>query len=188
MRYPTEHKAATRKRLLSTVGAVAKKNGFAATGVDTLAQAAGLTSGVFYSHFGSKAELLTALVEHDLGASVGLFADATSDLPRDQWIVRQIKRYLSWKHVRQPETGCLAPSLAAEVARAGTDTKAKFEEAILDIHAVWRDKLQDDAAAWAVVSQLVGAVLLSRAMAHDAIAKKILDANRAVLQAALVKD
>ena len=61
MRYPATHKQDTRARLLKTTGALAKRQGFAGTGVDGLMAAAGLTSGAFYSHFRSKGELLDAI-------------------------------------------------------------------------------------------------------------------------------
>lgn len=182
MRYSAEHKAETRKRLLDTSGAIAKKNGFSATGVDSLMEAAGLTSGAFYSHFSSKSELFTHLVENELESSVKMFADQSATLPNDQWIARQLKRYLNWKHRQSPETGCALPALAAEIARSDQATKEKYEAAVLQSHRIWAERLGNDEAAWAVISQLVGALLLSRAMASDATGKKVLDASRNFLQ------
>ena len=79
MRYPPEHKEGTRARLLEAGGALAKKDGFASTGVDGLMAAVGLTSGAFYSHFRSKAELLEAIVESELGRSLDRFAGKTDE-------------------------------------------------------------------------------------------------------------
>lgn len=187
MRYSADHKAQTRKHLLGVFGALAKKKGFASTGVDSLAGAAGLTSGAFYSHFASKADLFNALVAHELEASSELFADSKSDLPRDQWIIRQLKRYLNWKHVQQPETGCVAPSLAAEIARSDSDTKKKFEDALSKSHEVWAARLGDEKAAWAVISQLVGSIVVARAMASESVAKKVIESNKSYLEETLLK-
>ena len=75
MRYTPEHKDKTRARLLAVGGSVAKKNGFGSTGVDSLMAAVGLTSGAFYAHFRSKAELLEAIVDQELGRSIEWFAN-----------------------------------------------------------------------------------------------------------------
>ena len=75
MRYSTEHKEGTRQRLLAKTGALVKKKGFAATGVDGLMAAAGLTSGAFYAHFRSKSELLEAIIANELKRSGELFSN-----------------------------------------------------------------------------------------------------------------
>ena len=69
MRYPPGHKEEKRKELLAISGAAVQQGGFAATGVDALMQAAGVTSGAFYSHFASKGELLKAVIGHELAIS-----------------------------------------------------------------------------------------------------------------------
>ncbi|HSY28818.1 MAG TPA: TetR/AcrR family transcriptional regulator, partial [Burkholderiaceae bacterium] len=61
MRYPPGHKQEKRKELLNVSSALIKEGGYAATGIDSLMQAAGVTSGAFYSHFASKKELFGAL-------------------------------------------------------------------------------------------------------------------------------
>jgi TetR/AcrR family transcriptional repressor of nem operon len=174
MRYAKDHKAETRKHLLETSGALAKEKGFASTGVDAFVGEAGLTSGAFYSHFGSKAELFTELVESELAASVNMFADNAPELPTDQWITRQLKTYLHWKHVQNPRTGCALPALGAEIARSNDATKIKYEEAIKQVHALW-----------AVVSQLVGSLVLARASSSEDLAKEILAASQEFLEKAL---
>jgi TetR/AcrR family transcriptional repressor of nem operon len=185
MRYAKDHKAETRKHLLETSGALAKEKGFASTGVDAFVGEAGLTSGAFYSHFGSKAELFTELVESELAASVNMFADNAPELPTDQWITRQLKTYLHWKHVQNPRTGCALPALGAEIARSNDATKIKYEEAIKQVHALWKNRLGDDKAAWAVVSQLVGSLVLARASSSEDLAKEILAASQEFLEKAL---
>ncbi|WP_447430829.1 TetR/AcrR family transcriptional regulator [Cupriavidus basilensis] len=69
MRYSASHKAATRQRVLEASGALVKREGFAATGVDQLMGAAGLTGGAFYSHFDSKQALLREVIARELQRS-----------------------------------------------------------------------------------------------------------------------
>jgi TetR/AcrR family transcriptional repressor of nem operon len=126
MRYPATHKQDTRARLLKTTGALAKRQGFAGTGVDGLMAAAGLTSGAFYSHFRSKGELLEAIVQTELQRSGKLFSGKS----RKQ-LLRIVEGYLSPAHVAQPESGCAIPALAGEVARANDATRQAFEQGVV---------------------------------------------------------
>ena len=66
MRYPQNRKAETRQKLIEKAGALAKKEGFATTGVDSLMASVGLTGGAFYSHFDSKSELLVEIINREL--------------------------------------------------------------------------------------------------------------------------
>ena len=112
MRYSSEHKEETRTRLLKATGALVKEKGFAATGVDGLMAAAELTSGAFYSHFRSKSDLLEAIVESELKRSTDLFSNKSLEQG-----IAAIEGYLSQAHVEHPESGCVVPSLAPEIAR-----------------------------------------------------------------------
>lgn len=187
MRYSTTHKADTRKHLLRTAGALAKKKGFSSTGVDALMAAAGLTSGAFYNHFSSKDELFSELLKQEVEHSFSLFADEVSGESVDEWIDRQLKRYLNWKHVQSAESGCVVPSLGAEIARADKPAKKIFEDAAKRIHDVWADQLGDDKTAWAVIAQLIGTVLLARAMASDKTGKEVLNAGKEFLENVLLQ-
>ncbi|ADB48838.1 TetR/AcrR family transcriptional regulator [Conexibacter woesei] len=70
-------KAATRARLLDAAARVYAARGFAGATLDDVAAEAGLTKGAVYGHFGSKDNLLVALMEEflaaEIAAQVGLF-------------------------------------------------------------------------------------------------------------------
>lgn len=187
MRYSADHKAETRKRLLKATGALAKKKGFAATGVDALMDAAGVTSGAFYSHFTSKAELFTELLKSELDHSFKMFVGHPSDENEEEWAARQINLYLDWRHVQHPDRGCAVPTLGAEVGRADKSAKKIFEDAAMRIHVVWEEKLGDEKLPWAVAAQMIGSILLARAMASDKTAKEVLEASKDFLTNALSK-
>ncbi len=63
-------KAATRTRLLEAAARVYAARGFAGATLDDVAEEAGLTKGAVYGHFGSKDNLLVALMEEYLAAEV----------------------------------------------------------------------------------------------------------------------
>jgi AcrR family transcriptional regulator len=63
-------KAATRARLLDAAARVYAARGFAGATLDDVAEEAGLTKGAVYGHFGSKDNLLVALMEEYLAAEI----------------------------------------------------------------------------------------------------------------------
>jgi len=64
-------KAATRTRLLEAAARVYAARGFAGATLDDVAEEAGLTKGAVYGHFGSKDNLLVALMEEYLAQEIG---------------------------------------------------------------------------------------------------------------------
>lgn len=181
MRYKPEYKQQKRQELLNITGQIAKKNGFAATGVDSLMKAAGVTSGAFYSHFSSKQDLLKALVEYELQQSFNMWQSNPHHNAAD-WINFELDRYLTPSHLEHPEQGCVLPTLATEVARADDTIKQAYEKELLRGHALFSAHLASEEKAWAMMSQLVGAVLIARAMHDPELQKSILQANKMVIQ------
>ncbi|MGZ3419952.1 MAG: TetR/AcrR family transcriptional regulator [Polyangiales bacterium] len=175
MRYPPEHKARAREKLVRTSASLAKREGFGVSGVDALAKAGGVTSGAFYKHFEGKDQLLSAIVETELATTCERFA--ALDGSREQ-VLFAIDAYLSLAHVRHPESGCVLPSLASEVARASSDTRSGFERALAELTAVLAEKVGDASIANALVSLCAGAVMIARSLATDAAKRGVLDAAR----------
>jgi len=174
VRYPKEHKEQARQRLVAGGARLAKKRGFAAAGVDDLAAAAGVTSGSVYKHFVGKSELLSAIITAELGRSAARFAAVPAgDHTR---LDKALAAYLSGEHVARPEAGCALPSLAADVARADPDVRRAFEKGLLMVHAEVKRHVHSGDAAWALIAQSVGAVMLARAMQDDAKRRKVLAA------------
>ena len=160
MRYHPEHKQNSRARLVDAGAQLAKKQGFNNTGMDALLAAAGMTTGAFYSQFKSKPELLHAIVQHELEKTLSAFEGKSTDD-----MVQALRYYLSRSHVQHPEHGCAIPSLGAEIARADQATKETFSAAIERIQAAIEAVLGDADAAWAMICQAIGAVVVARAMA-----------------------
>jgi AcrR family transcriptional regulator len=177
MRYQDGYREQKRKELLKQAGETAKARGFAATGIDALAQAAGVTSGALYAHFGSKAGLLDALVTNEMERSRARWARRPEQSP-DAWMAEELARYLSRAHVDMPEKGCLMPSLAADIARAPEATRRIFEDQLSRAQAEIAERLGDADEAWQFLSRIVGAMVLARAVASVDVQDEILKANR----------
>jgi TetR/AcrR family acrAB operon transcriptional repressor len=63
MRRTKEEAAKTRQDLLNAALSIFSRQGFEATRLEDIAEAAGVTRGAIYHHFGSKTELFMALIE-----------------------------------------------------------------------------------------------------------------------------
>lgn len=170
---------ASRERLIQAGGALAKQAGFAGTGLDALAAAASLTSGAFYAQFRSKAELLAAIVSHDMTLMRNTF-----DGHSPAGMRKAMTRYLSLQHAENPAKGCSIPALGAEIARADIGTREKFEDHMLQLQSAFAEMLGDDQQAWVMLSQAIGAQVIARAMATAGTRQDLLDA---VLQDALAQ-
>jgi AcrR family transcriptional regulator len=131
--------------------------------------AAGLTSGAFYSHFRSKSELLEAVVDGELKRSIGLFSNTSL-----AQALAAVESYLSPSHVSHPESGCVVPALAPEIARASGSTKRSFEQGVLGLKDQIRKRVDSDAQAWSILSQLVGAVMVARGLPSEKQQKALL--------------
>lgn len=185
MRYSDDHKRRARDKLLVHGGRHAKEHGFAASGVDSLAAAAGVTTGSLYKHFDGKTGLFAAIIASELGRTAEMFSQIASD--DAQGIARVMSGYLSTKHVEHPEQGCPLPALTAEVARAPEAVRAAFEEGLLAVKAQIARLAGSDEAAWTLIAQSVGAVMIARAMCGNQTRRDLLHAVRDHAQALLAQ-
>jgi AcrR family transcriptional regulator len=176
-----EQKAQTRERILAAAGKSFRRSGFGGVGVDGLAKAAGVTSGAFYVHFGSKQQAFSAAVEHglaDLDAGVRYFQQTFAG----EWWERFVRFYLTDKRRCDLGESCSLQSLSPEVARAGEAERAVFEAGLLAVAQTVVDgptsigKPQSLETALAALAMLVGAVSLGRAMATEAAADQVAEA------------
>lgn len=180
MRYSTEHKQQTRDKLLASSGALAKRGGFASTGVAGLMKAIGLTGGAFYNHFPSKDDLFTEVVRRELCNSP--LAQGTVDRKR---LKRLLDQYLSMAHLHNPEGGCPLPPLGVEIARAERPVREEAEHWLVQLHDAWSLTLGDTQQAWALISQCVGALVVGRMLASEPLQAQVLLASRNQVHKAL---
>ena len=179
MRYSPEHKAQTREKLLHSSGAIAKQGGFSAAGVDSLMKAIGLTGGAFYSHFPSKNDLFSAIVERELSHSVALLGDS-AEASRSK-LQRCLERYLSLAHVQHADSGCAIPTLGAEIARADIRVREQAEHWLVRLQQAWAEVLGSGELAWAILAQCVGALVVARMLATPQLQEDVLEASRMLL-------
>ena len=82
-----EKKAQTRERLIEAAAKVFAEKGFAATSLDEVADAAGLTKGAVYSNFDNKEDLVRAVLEMNQ-RRMNSISDAAGDGPLEQQMAK----------------------------------------------------------------------------------------------------
>jgi len=175
MRYSASHKQETRERLLESSSVSAKKEGFSTVGVDGLMKAIGLSGGAFYSHFSSKDELFSSIVERELSHSLQRLS-GDGDLNQAR-LERCLKHYLSMAHVEHPEAGCALPALGAEIARSDIAVRQQAEMWICRLQESWAQVLGSDSLAWAILSQCIGALVVARMLVNPDIQRQVLTSS-----------
>lgn len=181
----TEKKAHTRQRMVEAAAEGFRSQGWG-IGVDALARRAGVTSGAFYVHFGSKAEAFRQAVDHgltDLLGGVRYFQQQHGA----GWWPAFVEFYLSTKRTCDLAQSCSLQTLTPEVARADQAARDVFQEGLL---AIAREIVQGPASphkpetiaqACGALAQLTGAVSLARAVSDSALAHELAESARAAL-------
>lgn len=178
MRYPSNHKAETRQRIIDEASQRLRKDGIEGTGLVPLMKALGLTHGGFYAHFDSKDTLVQAAL------------DAAATQALDDWQAAHgaglrdlIDGYLSAHHRDQPGQGCPLPTLGAELGLRRTPSPAsdRLAAGLAAALAPVRVASEGEDAGLVALATMVGAVTLARSVADTAMSERILAAARAAL-------
>ncbi|MBZ9650258.1 TetR/AcrR family transcriptional regulator [Sphingobium sp. 3R8] len=177
MRISREKARENRERVLAVASQRFRENGFDGVAVSDIMREAGFTHGGFYNHFASKEELAREAVA-SAWTAIAQERERAADIPE------LLAAYLSKAARGAPGKACPAAALAGDVARQGDTVKATFTEGLAGMIGGVADGLDgDDPAkrklAIAVVSRMVGALMLSRAVPDDdPLAAEILSASR----------
>jgi AcrR family transcriptional regulator len=178
VRYGTEHKLATRRRIIETAGRRLKRDGIDGSGVATLMADAGLTNGAFYAHFASKDDLVaTAVADQLRGQRESLSAAA----PGRAGVEQYVHAYLSAGHRDNPQDGCPSAALLDEIGRCTHATKQAYTDGLLNVIDDITARLDPDdppsarVKTLSVFAMMAGTLQLSRALADRKLADEILD-------------
>jgi len=177
MRYAPGHKAETRDRILSAAERAFSIHGYDGVGVDGLAAQAGITSGAFYGHFRSKAEVFRAAAVAGLQRLRGGIVQFHAQ-PDRPWVRPFMQHYLAPPFRQGLEGGCALPSLSAEVARSDPGTRACYEAEMLRLVDTLAASLPNASLtarrrAWAMMALLAGGATLARSVEDAGVAAEI---------------
>jgi TetR/AcrR family transcriptional regulator, transcriptional repressor for nem operon len=179
--------------LLDAAARLFRGRGLDAVRVADVSAAAGLTHGAFYGHFASKTALAEAACAQSMrrGAERWRARAVTARAEGRDPLDAIIDTYLTEQHRDAAERGCWLGAVGAEAARADAGLRTALAEGtalLVDVlteeiaarHADW-PAAQIRSAAAAVLSVLVGGLVVARACATDPEASRAALASAAAL-------
>jgi TetR/AcrR family transcriptional repressor of nem operon len=130
MRYPAEHKQATRDRIVRAAARRFRTRGGDRAAIADLMRDLQLTHGGFYRHFRGKEELYAEAFAHALQEFGNRLAAAADQAPVSERTKALIDAYLCEEHSTHAAEGCPVAALASEAARRPATTRRAFERAV----------------------------------------------------------
>lgn len=177
--------AVTRRRILSTASRLFLERGLADTGIASVMAAAGLTQGGFYRHFHSKEELVAEASRMANEDMFEIYDGAVRTLPPRAALRTLVDLYLRQAELDDQGMLCPLPNLGSELRHADRTVR----HAAMDGHqrivklvgtlTAQLDLPEHEAVADAIVSTMVGAVMLSRLALDPLAVETIRDSARA---------
>jgi TetR/AcrR family transcriptional repressor of nem operon len=182
-RYDATQKEDTRRKILRAASREFREKGVRATTVPGVMESAGMTVGGFYKHFDSKEDLFRQALTEAVSGTSRLMQMVPEDLTGDAWKRAIADVYLSEMHRDNVKTGCALAALSGDVTRSDRETREVYEAGLEQMIDQFRTKLGVDhetarAEAWQFLAQLLGTLILSRAVASPSTSREILEASR----------
>jgi TetR/AcrR family transcriptional repressor of nem operon len=180
MRYDKGHKDTTRQRIIDVASRQFRQDGVAAVGLAGIMSDAGLTNGAFYTHFGSKEDLVQAVLSKALGKREATLRNAAES---ESGLEASIRDYLSPRHRDNPGGGCPTAALVAEIARGPRATRDAFTGKVSQFIALIAGQLRAGSVsqrrrnAIAIYGIMVGALQLARAVNDSRLSDEILESG-----------
>ena len=181
MRVSRIQAAENRQTVINVASRLFRERGFDGIGLKDLMEGAGLTQGAFYKQFASKEDLAAQASRRALESAFRRWSAAAAANPEDP-LGAVIAFYLSMGHREERMDGCPVVALGSDAARQGGDVKASFEagiKAYLELLGRLVGETNGEepkGKAMAILSTMVGALTLSRAVNDPDLAQAFLDA------------
>lgn len=179
VRYSSEHKGATRRRIIERAGRRFKRDGVDGAGISTLMGDAELTNGAFYAHFASKADLVAAVLEDQLRTQRESSGAQGFDRAGFE---RFVDRYLSMPHRDDREGGCPTAALLGDVIRSDDEVRRAYAASsmpLVDDIAALLPGPDARARAAAIFAAMAGTLQLARVVDDPGLAAAILRSGTA---------
>jgi AcrR family transcriptional regulator len=180
MRYDEGHKDATRQRIIDAASRQFRQDGVAAVGIAGIMADAGLTNGAFYTHFGSKEDLVRTVLCSALTKREATLRTAAQS---DAGLEAAIRDYLSPRHRDNPGRGCPTAALVAEIARHPRSTRDAFTDKVSEFIGLIAAQLRAGSIgarrrnAVAIYGMMVGTLQLARAVNDKRLSDEILESG-----------
>jgi TetR/AcrR family transcriptional regulator, transcriptional repressor for nem operon len=212
MRRSKAEKQRTHMRIVQEAARQFRAAGIQGIGIADLMRQVDLTHGGFYAHFKNKEALVAEVCREGLAETEAYFIQAAQKAPPGAELAAIIDFYLAAYHRDHPALGCVMPTLGGEIARHSAEVRTAFtqgyqrllqqllpwlmkgapkeqapKEQAAEEQAAEEQAAEQEEVAMALLSGLVGSLLLARAVNDPALSERILRSNRAFYQQAFAR-
>jgi TetR/AcrR family transcriptional regulator, transcriptional repressor for nem operon len=187
MRYPPEHKAEVRQKIVKDASLRVRGEGLTGAAVAAVMRDTGLTHGGFYKHFASKEDLLIESVQEGFRDIIEKLVHAAEQSHSGGAWKAIVKSYLSLDYCDHAEHGCPLTALAPELARGDMTMKSQlFPELVnyknrMASFMPGRRTTDKERAFFLIFSTMIGAVQIARMLPDRAVQEKVLASARKFL-------
>ncbi len=185
-------KAASHDRILNVAAARVRRDGIDKLTVAQLMAEAGLTNGGFYRHFDSREQLVAEATQRAMTQGSAWTVES-GQLGGRRGYTRLVNGYLSAEHRDHPESGCGIAAMAADAARTDGPARAAYSHQVEECLSVLADLVGEpdrkvaEREAVLLLSALVGAISIARAVENQALSRQILNDAATALKERLSK-
>ena len=201
-RLTQEQKQLNHDRIIEAAGRGFRTHGVHGIGIAEVMKEAEMTHGGFYNHFASKDDLALEVLRQGFDSSLATLAGIREEHPGSARAAldHMVDQYLSAVHRDHPEVGCASAALVTDAGRDGVAAQTEYQHGLDGYFSAITDMVLEAAGqsgadlsaeqareqAIALFSQMVGAVVISRAVAKSSpdLADEILTANSTRLKQA----
>ncbi len=180
MSYTPQHKLHTRTKILKAAGALFKSQGYGATGVEAVMNAAGLTRGGFYAHFSGKLDLFNhIIVPRKIGTP-----STENDITPLAFLGDIFHYYLSPEHRDNPGVGCPLPALSGDISKIGGTARNRYNRIfsgfvkIISKCLVTTPAANKDETAESILLMMIGSIIVARALGQGPKSDQVLSSCR----------
>jgi TetR/AcrR family transcriptional repressor of nem operon len=177
MGHSKKDKQTTHQRIVKVAARRFRERGLGGIGVADVMKEAGVTVGGFYKHFGSRDELVVEALATAF-KDLDVWEEHTTDMEQ------LLEEYLTEAHRDAPGTGCAMGALLGDVIRSSKSARALYTERVKRSLAFSSALLPSTPGpdkrgrALLILSALLGAINLSRAVSDPNLSREILDGVR----------
>lgn len=178
----------TRERIVEAAARLMYRDGVAATSVDHVLADAGAGKGQFYHYFGSKDDLVDAVLAFHAAGGESEQAAIFAEVPGWEGVRAWLDAVVAGQARSRDTKGCPIGSMAAELAERDPTLRARLAAALERKRVVLRDRLQElrqtgelapggdpDTLSTFTMAVLQGALLFARTYGRQADLERTVD-------------
>ncbi|GMK47861.1 TetR/AcrR family transcriptional regulator [Paenibacillus glycanilyticus] len=179
MPYTKAHKLNIREKIVQNAANEFRQKGIKEVSVPQIMKGAGLTHGGFYAHFANKDQLVAEACRKAIEETINLLQGATVRKEEAAKLQTVIDYYLSTTHRDQREISCILPTLSSEISRSSEEIREAFTLEVTRFFSFIAGMIgKNNEKSMAIVSSMVGALLLARSVNDPELSQNILEASK----------